>query len=125
MQKELIKSLIPRVLVPATMKTKLLITSLLAVCAFAIPAFAAPFEGDLTIVVPVNNTLTVQNEHDGARVFLVTDQTKVNGKKGGLDHIRELKPGHHVKGDFDIRPDGERIIKSIEVDGKAHKYWRH
>ncbi|HEX4085467.1 MAG TPA: hypothetical protein VHY22_11185 [Chthoniobacteraceae bacterium] len=106
------------------MKTKFLIPTLLAACTFAIPALAAPFEGDLTVVAPGNYTITIQNEHYGPRVFLVTEQTRVNGHKGGFNHMKDLKPGHHVTGDFDIRPDGERIIKSIEVKGKARKFWR-
>jgi hypothetical protein len=125
------------------MKPNLFLTTLFATAALTLPLCAqspAPadspaaspatspvaatkthFGGTVSSVDATAKTITVTNKKQGTKTFSITDDTKLSKTDGTAITLADIKPGDHVHGGFDTKPDGTLVALTVKSGPKTEK----
>jgi 3-dehydroquinate synthase class II len=64
-------------------------------------------------------TITVTNKKQGTKTFAITDSTKLTKTDGTVITLADIKPGDHVHGSFDTKPDGTLEALTVKAGPKT------
>ena len=121
------------------MKPNLVLTTLLATAALTLPLCAqspAPsdspaasaasslaaklhYGGTVSSVDATAKTITVTNKKQGTKTFARTDATKLTKTDGTVITLADIKPGDHVHGGYDTKPDGTLEALTVKSGPKT------